>query len=461
VEIMKRSAFLVLLVVLMAHPAASQAPPQPADEGRAHGLLLEAINRGDVSAAIAQFTDDAVFDDDTACAFPFMCVGAEEIRPRLEALVVNRTRFSEITIGRYATTWTSWTIGRFQTQSEQVRAAGVERILQATAVSLRGGKIVSISWRYHPGDDQTRRFLQGQASPARPTRRPPVPAANGRLIDIGGRKAYIECVGTGTPTVVFEAGLDPVGGASGRTWIGVEPRPRAGRDVHATIGRLTRACTYDRPGIGLSDPGPTPRDGLRAVADLRALLRAAGERPPYVIVGWSLGAPVAYLFASQYRHEVSGLVLLDPTLFPFGYLERLWPLIPPELAQRDRRTFENLSTMWASPRFLEGGWDIAALSDHVRGTPALGDISLIVLTAGVPEVNPYSAVPVSFLGGHPAWPDEVIAKQEQVRLETHASLARRTPRGAHRILDNSHHMVFRFAPAAVTAAVLEVVQRAR
>jgi len=442
-------------------PAGTQALAQPADDASIHRRWLEAIGRGDVDAALAFFTDDGVFDDAAACGWPFMCVGPLEARPRLEALTGARTQISEITVRRFATRWSAWTTVWFEVRSDATRAAGVDRIQQAVTVTLRGEKIVSVSWRSNRGDAQTGRFLAAQPRPPAPTFRRPEPAPHGRFVDVGGRKVYIECLGSGSPTVVFEAGLDPVGGASGRTWVGVEPRPLPQRNIHGDVANRTRACTYDRPGIGLSDRGPTPRDGLRAVQDLRQALRSAGERPPFVLVGWSLGAPLAYLFASQYRHEVAGLVLLDPAVFPFDFNERLWAMLPADLAQQDRARTQRFYENMIQPGFLEGGWDAPATAAHLRGTPPLGDIPLIVLIAGKPLTNPYDLSPASFIGPQPGWSPELIAQREQLRLEVQADPARRVPRGRHIIVDSSDHLLWRFVPQKVTATILEVVEAAR
>lgn len=453
---------LVLTGLMGTGPlAGTQVLAQPADDTSIHRRWLEAIGRGDVDTALAFFTDDVVFDDAAACSFPFMCVGPVEVRPHLEALARARTQMSQITVRRFATRWSAWTTAWFEVRSDTTRAAGVDRIQQATTVALRGEKIVSVSWRLNQGDVQTERFLAAQPRPPVPTRRRPEPAPHGRFVDVGGRKVYVECLGSGSPTVVFEAGLDPVGGASGRTWVGVEPRPLPQRNIHGDVAKRTRVCAYDRPGIGLSDRGPTPRDGLRAVQDLRQALRSAGERPPFVLVGWSLGAPLAYLFASQYRHEVAGLVLLDTTLFAFDFNERLWAMLPAELAQQDRERTQRFYQNMAHPGFIEGGWDAAAIAAHVRGTPPLGDIPLVVLTAGKPPTNPYDLTPVSFFGPQPGWSTDMIAQWEQLRLEVQADLARGVPRGRHVIVDSSDHLMWRFVPRRVTAAVLEVVETTR
>ncbi len=121
----------------------------------------------------------------------------------------------------------------------------------------------------------------------------------GERVDIGGRKIHIDCRGAGTPTVVFEAGSDVLGSLS---WSA----------VHNDIARVTRACAYDRAGIMWSDPKSGLQDGRTIASDLHAALKAAGERAPLVLVGHSLGAPLAMVYTASYPNDVVGLVLVDP-----------------------------------------------------------------------------------------------------------------------------------------------------
>src|SRR5262245_40020577 len=131
------------------------------------------------------------------------------------------------------------------------------------------------------------------------------------LVDIGGgRRLYLECRGTGSPTVVLVAGLR----GSADDWI-VADKP--GPTVFAEVAKSTRVCAYDRPGTPVgerpsrSDPVPQPTTAKDAVADLHALLSAAGEPEPYVLVGHSYGGLIVRLYASTYPNRVSGLVLVD------------------------------------------------------------------------------------------------------------------------------------------------------
>jgi pimeloyl-ACP methyl ester carboxylesterase len=151
------------------------------------------------------------------------------------------------------------------------------------------------------------------------------------LVDIGGRSLYLECHGTGSPTVILEAGYR----ASARYWSDDLLHPDAPRTmVLPGVAEFTRVCTYDRPGtyasigdddlISRSDPIAQPRTAPEVVADLHALLQAADIPGPYVLAAHSLGGLVARLYASTYLDEVIGLVLVD------AYSERLETLLPPD-----------------------------------------------------------------------------------------------------------------------------------
>ncbi len=137
--------------------------------------------------------------------------------------------------------------------------------------------------------------------------------ARGERVDIGGRSLYLDCRGSGSPTVVLEAGS----GADSSTWSAVLDG----------LASATRTCAYDRAGRGRSDP--VERHTLAdSAGELRALLRAAGELGPYVLVGHSLGGAYLRVFAAQYREEVVGLVLVD-TFDPDLQEDWIHPLLGP------------------------------------------------------------------------------------------------------------------------------------
>jgi pimeloyl-ACP methyl ester carboxylesterase len=134
----------------------------------------------------------------------------------------------------------------------------------------------------------------------------------GRVEIPGGRHLYLECHGSGSPTVIFEAGLRSRGDIW--TW----SREGVGTGVQPRVAPFTRTCFYDRPGtlahfpyVSRSDPVPMPRSTGEVVGDLHALLTAAGVPGPYVMVGASTGGLIIREYAALYPAEVSGLVLVD------------------------------------------------------------------------------------------------------------------------------------------------------
>jgi pimeloyl-ACP methyl ester carboxylesterase len=125
----------------------------------------------------------------------------------------------------------------------------------------------------------------------------PAPAPPGRMVDLGGHRLHIHCVGSGKPTVVVENGL----GDYSFDWALVERR----------VSEFARICTYDRAGYAWSDPGPKPRTFAQINLELHDALAKLGERPPFVLVGHSFGGPVVRQYALTYPGEVAGMVLVD------------------------------------------------------------------------------------------------------------------------------------------------------
>ncbi|MBN1120697.1 MAG: alpha/beta hydrolase [Anaerolineae bacterium] len=122
--------------------------------------------------------------------------------------------------------------------------------------------------------------------------------APGKMVTIDDHDIHLYCVGEGSPTVVFEADLDQYGSLS---W----------GPVQEEIGKSTRACSYDRAGIMWSEPGPRPRDGETIAAELKAVLDAAGEEGPYLLVGHGFGGAYIRIFAGQNPDDVCGMVLVE------------------------------------------------------------------------------------------------------------------------------------------------------
>jgi pimeloyl-ACP methyl ester carboxylesterase len=195
---------------------------------------------------------------------------------------------------------------------------------------------------------------------AKPT---PTPALGGvretsRLVTIGGgRTLFLDCVGSGSPTVVLEAGF----GAGTRDWEAVQP----------TLGRTTQTCAYDRAGIGNSIAGRGTRDAAAEIDDLEQLLVAAHIDPPYVLVGHSYGGLLARLFAQAHAADTAGIVLVDS--MGRDQTRRTMAIWPMSQSRRLRREL-------AQP--VREGVNVAAGEALAARIRTLHDLPLVVITAG-------------------------------------------------------------------------------
>jgi pimeloyl-ACP methyl ester carboxylesterase len=146
----------------------------------------------------------------------------------------------------------------------------------------------------------------------------------GRLVDVGGYRLMLNCIGVGKPTVVLEAGWGDVS----VEWRSVQPE----------IAKFARVCSYDRAGYGGSDPGPMPRNSLQIAKELHELLKNGGEMPPYVLVGSSFGGYNVRVFNGLYPDEVAAIVLADATQEDqYELLPKAWNAISAAQLQHSER----------------------------------------------------------------------------------------------------------------------------
>jgi pimeloyl-ACP methyl ester carboxylesterase len=291
----------------------------------------------------------------------------------------------------------------------------------------------------------------------------------GRLVDVGGRRIQIDCRGAGAPTVVFESGLDMAGSLSWST-------------VHDSVARTTRACAYSRAGIMWSDPPGRVQSGAHVADDLHAALAAADERPPYVLVGHSLGGPYAMIYTKRFGDEVAGLVFVDAS-HP-DQVRRLAALPMPSLAEsvRPLRIAAALAPVGVV-RAVAAATDSApphpagdvrataafastslramiAEADAFDGTLAeagsarhLGDRPLFVLTAAAPT-------PAEELGAMGLGPE-----QDRQRADLWTTMqdeqATWSTRSQHRLVPDAGHYIQLDRPDLVIAAVRSVVDSVR
>jgi pimeloyl-ACP methyl ester carboxylesterase len=255
----------------------------------------------------------------------------------------------------------------------------------------------------------------------------PVIVGAGRLVDVGGHSLYVNCMGSGSPTVVLEAGF----GGNSSNW----------RDVQPQLGQATRTCAYDRAGLGNSVATPGVHDAGDEIDDLQRLLDHAHIPPPYVLVGHSYGGLLARLFAHSHANETAGVVLVDAV----GR-----DTIRRQLAIWPRSQAPTLRRAWAKPVFdrvdLRAG---EALADRVR---TLGQTPLAVVTAGRPDGGPLASLP-----------PRLLRDEERLWMTMQAELAALSTDHVHGVALRSGHFVQRLdgQPLVVIQAVRAVVDASR
>ena len=221
-------------------------------------------------------------------------------------------------------------------------------------------------------------------------------AMPGQLIEVAGHKLHISCTGSGSPTVILEAGLG-------------EPAVMMSGWIQPGVATATRVCVYDRAGKGWSEPAESPRDGVAIATDLHTLLRQAEIDGPYVLAGHSSGGVYVQVFAARYPDEVAGIALLDsqppdaltnlpgyageynvlrkatalfPSLARLGVMRLAYTSaaagLPPE-ARAEERAFWSTASHNRSLRDEVAGLE-AALT-QAQALTSLGDKPLVVVTA--------------------------------------------------------------------------------
>jgi pimeloyl-ACP methyl ester carboxylesterase len=323
-------------------------------------------------------------------------------------------------------------------------------------------------------------FAYEQVGRARDASR--LPARVGQAVDIGGRTLNLYCSGQGTPTVI----LEPGGNSPGYAQLSLQSK----------IAVFTRACWYDRAGVGWSDAPSSPRTSASVVSDLHEALRRAGVLPPYVVAGGSVGGEYARIYTARYPSDVAGLVLIDssvpdmhepdfmlspanrmsgharhlfcvalPVMVRFGVLRFVANLerrLPP--ADFTPAQCSVLAKLEAQPKAFETDAEQAcAATDEGRIVPREG--------GGNPDIN-NAARNAGSLGDRPLvvltagryWAPDGFEKEAAEYHETwvhqlQASLVRLSTRGRQVIVDGHHDMAE--SPDSIVTAVRQVVDEVR
>ncbi len=280
------------------------------------------------------------------------------------------------------------------------------------------------------------------------------------LVDIGDRRIWLECRGSGGPAIVLEAGYPHradiwdaigLGDSSGKT--AVLPGEAA----------FARVCAYDRPGTILTDPGdpgqrsrsdavPQPRTAADLAADLHALLHAAEIPGPYILVGHSLGGIVGRLYAATFPAEVAGLVLVDSSHGEQS--ERFQAVMTPEQWAMLDGISLNPPGLDVYPEFER--IDLDASFAQLRGAATAHPLDMMPV-AVVTHGRGYTAaeIPAGISAGISAEAMEAVWQGLQ------ADLAELTPTAWQIMARESGHYVHVEQPELVIEAVRAVVQAVR
>jgi pimeloyl-ACP methyl ester carboxylesterase len=261
-----------------------------------------------------------------------------------------------------------------------------------------------------------------------------------RSIQIRGRRVRYACEGEGTPVVVIDQGQ----GLSIER--GFEQHPALGwTRIFQEIQESTRIIMHDRAGLGASDPAPGPRASAAMVEDLRAVLTAARARPPYVLVGHSVGGFNVRLFAARYPEEVAGVVLVDSS-HP-DQVPKIAGLLPAETPGES----SSLRALRRTPdaALSSEAIDFRACAEEVRGIGSIGFKPLVVISQSPQALGP---------------PGIPLATWERIRVAwagLQDDLLGLSLLSRHVVATHAGHHVQAEEPDLVVDAILSVVREAR
>lgn len=275
------------------------------------------------------------------------------------------------------------------------------------------------------------------------------PIAPGTFIWVGSHRLHLNCVGRGSPTVIFDSGL----GGSSLDWVRIQPQ----------VASFTRACSYDRAGYGWSDPGPAPRDSASISSELKLLLGNASVPAPYVLVGHSFGGFNVRLYSHNNPEQVAGMVLVDSShedqfrrfeeagvgstaprnhSFVVHNVFQLPSALPDEIAPVVQLFASTRSSRLAFRSELR---HLRRSAKQLRNASPLPDIPVVVISHRIDGTTPSTTE----------------AKRAEIWMDMQSDLAYRAARGKHVISATDDHYIQLSQPQLIVDSIRDVIERSR
>jgi pimeloyl-ACP methyl ester carboxylesterase len=296
-----------------------------------------------------------------------------------------------------------------------------------------------------------------------------------QMVDVNGTQMRLDCRGSGSPTVILEAG----GQSPAYVWLLIQD----------DVAKFTRVCSYDRAGYGWSDPVHETMLPQRVAEMLHNLLEKAGEKPPYLMVGHSFGGVYVRTFTAQYPDEVVGMVLVDSSHENQNQLTPSEILQSSEYAQLIKGAMTSLRLLQiAEPigllrafKFMDAGVGSYSLSESEKrsvlaqmyrsgymGAYAresimmmnyssqpgkLGDLPLIVLSRKMDAQDMIAQIPPSLQSM------ELAQQFADVANKMREELAALSTRGRWIVVEDTGHFIQLDKPQVVIDAIREVFEQ--